>query len=236
MSLKVKIPVWINNGPKDSEYTMYKMKANVASIKKDIYTNNLMESINEIDETLDYLYRYDAVKMTQGLNPMNQIISGFEFPSLELAFTHEEDIETDEYMDDVVNEAIDLYEGLHSMCREEWRRIEDGLTCNYIPNKPYFLNDGFVFIKTPDNKMHIYHFTKPNKYFTNNWKKFNMNLISTSQWTDEDFFKKVEEVVSRDSSKIIIKINCKTETILENNALAVINQKIFSMLHRDYSF
>ena len=63
-----------------------------------------------------------------------------------------------------------------------------------------------------------------------------MNLISTSQWTDEDFFKKVEEVVSRDSSKIIIKINCKTETILENNALAVINQKIFSMLHRDYSF
>jgi hypothetical protein len=58
----------------------------------------------------------------------------------------------------------------------------------------------------------------------------------SEKWTSETYFSRIEELVSKDSEKIIIKVDCKTETIIENNALAVINQKIFYMLHRDYSF
>ena len=52
------------------------------------------------------------------------------------------DIETDDILDVLLDDAIDEYESLHTSCREQWRIIESGLTCNYVPSKPYFLNDG----------------------------------------------------------------------------------------------
>jgi len=236
MNPRIKIPEWIINGPADIEYRTYKLRGAIFNLRKKLAAGNLMDVLFEIDNTLDYLYRYDAVKATQDPNPINQIIGGFEFPNLELVFSTEEDLESDIILDGILDEAIDSYEEIHSICREHWRIIENGMTCNYVPNKPYFLNDGFVFIKTPDNVMHIYHFIKPNKYFTQDWKKFKLNHIQTEKWTDDNYFTRVEEIISKQSDKIIIKIDCKTDTILENNAICVINQKIFSMLHKDYSF
>jgi len=236
MNLKLKTPSWITDGPHDAEYRTYKLRGAVSGIKEKLGSGNLMDALFEIDSTLDYLYKYDAVQMTQDPNPVSQIISGFDIPDLELVFTTEEELENDDVLDLLLDEALDSYEDLHSICRKQWRIIEDGLTCGYIPKKPYFLNDGFVFIKTPDNKMHIYHFVKPNKYFTYDWKQFKLSHMCTKEWTKESYISSVEEIVSKESDKIIIKMDCTTETILENNALCVINQKIFSMLHRDYSF
>ena len=153
-----------------------------------------------------------------------------------MVFSSDEEMDTDEILDVLLDEAIDKYEDLHTICRDKWRIIEEGIKLNYVPVKPYFINDGFVFIKTPNNILHVYHFIKPNKYFTNDWKKFEMTHMYSEKWTNETYFSRIDELVSKDSEKIIIRVDCKTETILENNALAVINQKIFSMLHRDYSF
>jgi hypothetical protein len=236
MNSKLKIPDWISNGPEDIEYRTYKLRGTISVIKNKLNDGNLMEALYDIDDALDYLYRYDAVKITQDPDAMNHIVSGFEFPALELAFTTEDNLETDDILDLLLDEAIDEYENLHSICRDQWRVIEDGLKFDYIPTKPYFLNDGFVFIKTPDNKMHVYHFLKPNKYFTYEWKRFNMTHIHTVDWTEDAYFSNVDEIVTKSPDKIIIKIECKTETILENNAMCVINQKIFSMLSKDYSF
>lgn len=236
MSSKIKIPEWVVNGPADIEYRTYKLRGAVSALKKKLLSANLLEVLFEVDDTLDYLYRYDAVKMTQNPNPMDQIVSGFEFPDLELVFSTEEDIEIDQVLDGILDEAIESYEDLHSMCRDQWRNIELGMTCSYIPSKPYFLNDGFVFIKTPDNKLHIYHFSKPNKYTVKDWKTFKMNLMQVEDWSDESYFTRVEEIMAKGSEKIILKVECKNDTILENNAICVINQKIFSMLCRDYSF
>lgn len=236
MNYKIKIPVWAIGGPADVEYHTYKLRGAISDLKKKLASGNLKEVLFEVDDTLDYLYRYDAVKMTQDPNPINQIVGGFEFPELELVFSTEEEVETDPVLDSILDEAIDSYEELHTECREQWRTIEDGLTCNYIPSKPYFLNDGFVFIKTPDNMLHIYHFVKPNKYSTKDWKKFSMNHIQSEEWTDDVYFERIDEIVSKESEKIVLRVECKTDTILENNAICVINQKIFSMLCRDYSF
>ena len=236
MNSNIKIPAWMVEGPSDIEYRTYKLRGTILDIKKKIADNNLMDALFAIDDALDYLYRYDAVKMTQDPNPIGHIVGGFEFPDLELVFTTEEEIETDDILDVLLDEAIDSYEELHAICRENWRIIEENITCNYVPQKPYMLTDGFVFIKTADNKMHTYHFTKPNKYFANDWKQFKLTHINSEKWTDASYFSNVEEIITKQSDKIIIKIDCKSETILENNAMCVINQKIFSMLHRDYSF
>ena len=236
MSIKTKIPKWFNEGPNDIEYRTYKLKSAVSNIKATLESGELIPALFEIDDTLDYLYRYDAVKMTQNPNPIDQIVSGFEIPGLEIFFPEEEDLETDDVLDSILDEAIDEFEELHSMCRERWRLIEEGTSCVYVPSKKYFLNDGFVFIKTPDNMLHVYHFVKPNKYFTKDWKKFNMTHIQSEKWSEEVYFSRIEELISKDPDKIIIRTDCKTETILENNAIGVINQMIFSMLHRDYSF
>jgi|TARA_B110000902_G_scaffold68179_1_gene80899 hypothetical protein len=236
MNRKNKIPSWLIGGPNDEEYRAYKLRGSISEVKKKIESNNLVEALFEIDDTLDYLYRYDAVQITHDPNPINQIVGGFDFPNLEMVFSSDEEMDTDEILDVLLDEAIDKYEDLHTICRDKWRIIEEGIKLNYVPVKPYFINDGFVFIKTPNNMLHVYHFIKPNKYFTNDWKKFEMTHMYSEKWTNETYFSRIDELVSKDSEKIIIRVDCKTETILENNALAVINQKIFSMLHRDYSF
>jgi len=236
MNSKNKIPSWLIGGPNDEEYRVYKLRGSISEVKKKIESNNLVEALFEIDDTLDYLYRYDAVQITHDPNPINQIVGGFDFPNLEMVFSSDEEMDTDEILDVLLDEAIDKYEDLHTICRDKWRIIEEGIKLNYVPVKPYFINDGFVFIKTPNNILHVYHFIKPNKYFTNDWKKFEMTHMYSEKWTNETYFSRIDELVSKDSEKIIIRVDCKTETILENNALAVINQKIFSMLHRDYSF
>ena len=236
MNRKNKIPSWLIGGPNDEEYRAYKLRGSISEVKKKIESNNLVEALFEIDDTLDYLYRYDAVQITHDPNPINQIVGGFDFPNLEMVFSSDEEMDTDEILDVLLDEAIDKYEDLHTICRDKWRIIEEGIKLNYVPVKPYFINDGFVFIKTPNNILHVYHFIKPNKYFTNDWKKFEMTHMYSEKWTNETYFSRIDELVSKDSEKIIIRVDCKTETILENNALAVINQKIFSMLHRDYSF
>lgn len=236
MNYKLKTPDWIITGPADIEYRTYKLLGSVSDLRKKLVSGNLMEVLFEVDNTLDYLYRYDAVKMTQDPNPIGEIVSGFEFPDLELVFSTEEEVEIDEVLDGILDKAIDLYEELHAECRDIWRNIEEGMTCGYIPSKPYFLSDGFVFIKTPNNQMHIYHFIKPGKYLTKDWKRFKMSHMQTEEWTDELYYERLEEIMSKKSEKMIIKIECKNDTTLENNAMCVINQKIFSMLSRDYSF
>ena len=110
MNSNIKIPAWMVEGPDDIEYRTYKLRGTISDIKKKIADSNLMDALYAIDDALDYLYQYDAVKMTQDPNPMDQIVSGFEFPNLELVFTTDEEIETDEIIDLLLDEAIDSYE------------------------------------------------------------------------------------------------------------------------------
>jgi len=237
MGILTKTPTWIKDGPQDLEYRTYKMLGRAKKLKAELLKGNLMKTLYEVDDTLDYLYKYDAMKVTSNQDHIDQMLSmGFEWNNLELVFSTEEVIESNQILDELCNTALDTFEELHSLCREEWRRIESGLKLNYVPERKYFLNDGFVFIKTPDNLMHIYHFSKPAKYFTQTWKDFKLLHIKTEQWTQEDYFERLEEIINKKSDKIVFKVECLTDTVLENNAIGVISHMIFSRLHKDYSF
>ena len=133
---KLTTPKWIEEGPLDLEYKTYKFLQRVKELKEEIPTS-LMSALWEIDDTLDYLYRYDAIKQV----PMVPSIEfmGFPWEDLELVFTTEEELETNHIIDSIYEQAIDEFEQLHSACRNEWRSIEEGLSCSYIGNKKHFL-------------------------------------------------------------------------------------------------
>ena len=154
---KLTTPKWIEEGPLDLEYKSYKFLQRVKELEGLIQTN-LMEALWEIDDTLDYLYRYDAIKQTDNDLVPEMGFIGFPMDDLEMVFTTEEDMDTNDIVDMLYEEAIDKFEELHEALRKEWRNIEDGLVCSYLGNKKHFLSGGFVFISTPDNKLHVYFF------------------------------------------------------------------------------
>ena len=232
---KYKIPVWIEEGPMDLEYKTLKMMARVKHLRLNLLSG-LQEVLLEVDDTLDYLYRYDAIKQTDNdLVPSIEFM-GFPMDDLELVFTTEEEMDTNDIVDSMYEDCIDKFETLHSACREEWRSIESELTCSYLGNKKHFLSGGFVFISTPDNKLHVYFFNKPSKSFKLSWKDFKMEHIATKEYDEVEYFKTLEELGSAKSDRILIKANLKTHTNIHGHAITVVNSVIFNMLHRDYAF
>lgn len=226
-------PKWISEGPNDLEYKTYKLLQRVKELDLIIPTA-LMSALWEIDDTLDYLYRYDAVKQTEVIPSIE--FTGFPFEDLEMVFTTKEELETNNIVDAIYERAIDKFEELHNKCRKEWRRIEDGLTCSYIGAKKYFLSGGFVFITTPDSKLHVYFFNKPSKNYMMSWKDFKMQHIKTEVYNKEEYFKILEELTDKKSDRILIKADLKNDTKLEGHAITVVNSAVFSLLHRDYAF
>lgn len=231
---KYKMPDWISGGPMDLEYKTYRMLSRVKELNHLLETGNLMEVLWEVDDTLDYLYRYDAQRATY--HPHEYEIMGLQWEDLELVFTSAEELETNEIMDSLCNEAIDKFEDIHASCRSIWRDIEENITYSYIGDRKYFLSDGFVFIRTADDKLHIYYYTKPTKTFKMHWKDFKMQHIKTEKWDQDTYMKRLKEIVDKKSDKILIKIDLKNQTKLENHALTVVNCCVFNMLHRDYAF
>jgi len=236
MNNSLKIPNWISEGPIDFEYKSYRMFSELDFLGKRLRHGNLLEVLNEVDLTLDYLYRYDADKLTSTNDLTNYDLIGIDWQNFALEFANDPDIERDDIMDRLCDLAIDKYEDLHSKIRDIWREIETGLTISYIPQKPYFISDGFVFIITPDNMLHTYYFYKPSKYFVEDWKGFKLELIQSEKYDLQKYFKHIEELINNKSDKLIFKVTCANNILIENNSIAVIQQKIYNRLKQDFTF
>jgi len=56
----IKTPSWILEGPLDYEYKSYKMFSELEDLGRQLNIGRLFYVLNTVDDTLDYLYRYDA--------------------------------------------------------------------------------------------------------------------------------------------------------------------------------
>ena len=90
---KYKIPKWIEEGPMDLEYKTLKMMARVKHLRQSLIRGGLMKVLIEVDDTLDYLYRYDAQQVTR-VKPHEYEVMGLQWEDLEMVFTTEEELET----------------------------------------------------------------------------------------------------------------------------------------------
>lgn len=231
---KTYIPEWATKGPLDFEYRHYKLLAEVNSLKKDLKNGLFSETLKKVDDTLDYLYRYDAEKLIASEDLSNFELTGINFFNFDLEYTYRE-LEQDEVMDRLCDEAIDIFEELHSNIRDIWREIELGLKVIYVPHKRYFLNDGFVFIITANNELHSYYFNKPSGYI-NDWRSFKLEFLNKTKYTKEVYMSQLEDLNVAESEKIIFKVECNNATIIEGFAIEVIKSTIYHKLRKDYAF
>ena len=228
------MPDWVLKGPSDLEYTRYMLLAEIESIKSELANYNLESALHRVDDSIDFLYRYDAERSISNDNFSNYELTGNNIFDFHIKYERDKS-DQDEILDVLCNEAINLFEDLHASIRVIWREIEEGINISYVPNKKLLLNSGFVFITTPDNKLHSYYFTRPTKYITN-WELFKLEHLSTSKYTKDSYFKQLEEVDFKNTDNIIFKIQCNNSVKIENYAIAVIKNMIYIKLKKDYIF
>ncbi len=231
---KTYIPKWAIDGPLDFEYRHYNLLAEIARLKSELNEGKLSSTLKKVDDTLDYLYRYDAERILSSENFSNFDLTGINFSEFELEYTNNS-IEQDEILDILFDEAIQLFEELHSQIREIWREIELGIHIAYVPNRRYFINDGFVFIISADNKLHSYYFNKPTQYQID-WRSFKLEHLNTVEYTKEVYIQQLEDINAPETEKIIFKVECKSSTLIEGFALEVIKSMLYTTLKKDYSF
>jgi len=228
------IPEWAIKGPLDYEYRHYKLLAEVNKLKAALKDGHFSDTLKKVDDTLDYLYRYDAERILALEDLSNFELTGINFNSFELEYANIS-LEQDEIMDSLCDDAIDMFEDLHTSIRDIWREIELGLKVIYVPHKRYFLNDGFVFIITANNELHSYYFNKPSGYI-NDWRSFKLEFLNKTKYTKEVYMSQLEDLNFAESEKIIFKVECNNATIIEGFAIEVIKSNIYHKLRKDYAF
>ena len=105
----IKIPEWIEEGPMDLEYKTYRMMSRIKELERTLASGLLMDVLWEVDDTLDYLYRYDAQQLTR-TQPNEYEVMGLHWEDLEMVFSTQEELQTNEVLDTLVNNAIDKFE------------------------------------------------------------------------------------------------------------------------------
>lgn len=237
MAKYVKIPSWITDGPMDYEFKSYKMYSELEALSKQLANGKLFEVLLIVDETLEYLYKYDGDRLTSDYTTSDYELIGIDWQNFNLEFIGTDaTLKRDDILDSICELAIDKYEDFHEKIRQIWKDIESGVTLTYIPSKPYFAAPGFVFITTPDNMLHIYYFNKPGKYSTTTWKEFKLEYNRTETYIQESYFKYIDELTSSNSEKIIFKVNCNNNIKIEGNSIAIIQHKIYNKLKQDLHF
>jgi hypothetical protein len=229
---KTYIPKWAIEGPLDFEYRYYNLLAEIARLKLELKKGKLSSTLKKVDDTLDYIYRYEAehILMDESLSSID--LAGINLFDFELEYSNRS-TEQDEILDKLFDEAIQHFEDLHSQIREIWRDIESGLHISYVPERRYIINDGFVFITSADNKLHSYYFNKPTKYLID-WRSFKLEHLNTVKYTKKAYLKHLNDINASETEKIIFKIECNSSTLIEGFAIEVIKYMLYTTLKKDF--
>ena len=230
------VPSWANEGPEDFEYRTYRMLSHANSLRELLKSGKLWDALIETDEVLDFLYHYDAEKMIERDVFSSTQLTNVDWDNIELVYETGTELADENLLDELVDQAIDVYEVLHSEIREQWRILDSAMTISYAGNRPYFVNDGFVIVTTPDNMVHLYSFNNPSVNYQADWKKFKLVHISTEKYNPNDILLQISEIKEKDENKIVYRVNLKNTIKLEGGPINVISSNVFMRLRKDYGF
>lgn len=235
MSIVTKVPEWAVGGPEDLEYRTYKMLSHVKKLRDTLKEGKLWDALTEAEEVIEFLYRYDAERYLDE-DMLSTKLTRADWENIEFVYTTGVEIVHEDILDILVEKAIEEYEGIHSEIREFWRNIDSLMTISQSGNKPYFVNDGFVLVHTPDNKTHIYTFKNPKVNSILDWRAFKLKYVDTFSYDKEEILRHIGDLREKDDSKIIYRVSLKNTVKLEDGAINVISSNVFMKLKKDYSF
>jgi len=234
MSNSNNIPDWATEGPEDFEYRRYRMLSHVSETRKKLKLGKLWESLQETDAALDFLYQYDAERYLIEENTKSTQLTNVNWNNIESLYNTGSQIISHEIIDDLIDDAIDAYETLHSDIRENWRTIDQQMSIGHAGTKPYLITSGFVLIYTPDKKLHTYSFNNPKINNNIDWKGFTLYKISTQKYDKKSTIEYISEIKDKDSEKIIYNVHIKNVVMLDEGPINVIASNIFMQLRKDY--
>lgn len=230
-----KVPEWAVKGPEDFEYRTYKMLSHANSIREELKIGKLWHALNQCDEVLEFLYQYDAERHLEK-EATSTKLNDIDWNNIERAYFLGDNPAEDPLLEDLVDQAIDIYEVLHSEIRHAWRNLESSMSVSYISSRPYLLNSGFVFVILPNNKLYIYSFENPKVNGVEFWREFKLTQISETEYKVDDLVNHVDEIKQKDPNKIIYRITLKKETKINDGVINIISSNIFIQLRKDYGF
>lgn len=235
MSFTTKIPEWAVGGPEDLEYRTYKMLSHVKGLKNLLEDGKLWDALTGAEEVIEFLYRYDAERYLDE-DMLSTKLTRADWENIEFVYTTGVEIVHEDILDILVERAIEEYEAIHSEIREFWRNIDSLMSISHSGNKPYFVNDGFVLIHTPDNKTHIYTFKNPKVNNVLDWRAFRLKYVDTFKYSKDEILTHISDLREKDENKIIYRVSLKNTVKLEDGAINVISSNVFMQLKKDYSF
>jgi hypothetical protein len=230
-----KVPDWANQGPEDLEYRSYKMLYHASSIRKLLTDGYLWDALQQCDGVLDFLYQYDAERLLTDIQ-ISTKLTRVSWENIEHAYFTGDELATNTVMDQLVAQAIDTYEVLHSQIRESWRKISATMTITHAGNRPDLIGDGFVLVITPNNKVHVYSFNNPSGRLGVDWRQFKLDAVTELDYSPESMLGYIKELKEANRDRIVYKVTIKNETRLEGGAINVISSNIFMQLRKDYGF
>lgn len=228
-------PDWLTEGPNDEEYKTYRLLGRVDSLKKNLENGNLEEVLVEIEANLDYLYMYDAIKASEEELALMGGLEDGAWKDLELVYnTPVIEVDRDDVVDKVYEEALSKFEDLHALVRALWQDLESQISHSYFYKKPHLINDGFLFVILENVTTLVFSFQKPTKY-TKNWRDFHIDQITIEDYSDESINNKISELLSADSDKVLMKL--MVDTAYQNGILEpILRCYVYNCLRRDYGF
>jgi len=227
----IKIPDWVAKGPEDLEYRTYKMLSNASKIRKDLYNGLLWDALTSCDEVLDFLYHHDAERILES-ESISKKLTKVDWDNLEVLYTTGNEIDHD-ILDQLVDKAIDEFESIHAEIREYWRVLDREIEIAQAGTKPYLVNDGFVFIQMPNNRISIYSFSNPKGVLGMDWKKFKLNKVA-DRTGNEKIIEFITEIKEKDENTIVYRVNIKNTVNLDAGMINVISSNLFTQIRKDY--
>ena len=181
---------WLTEMPFDYEFKYYTVLAQIKQHEDCISEYKLNSTLENIESSLVILY--DIKYARDGIEHDGIKIVGIDFDNMELKFDYPEDIPSVESMYELCDVAIELYEKLHTLLRNKWRRVSDAIRICNIAFNP-IKNHGFLYIKNKEDML-IYSLEIPVPFKTS-WKDVTVeyiNSVSYSTYDLSEFIKKQE--------------------------------------------
>ena len=235
MSNSKKIYDWFFEEPIDYESKKYRLLGNISAAKEMLEKGNIDEAMKFIEDHLVCFYKFQTER--EIVTHDNREIVGIDPILMNLIFKSKEKDQSKEIeiLSDIAELGILEFEALHSIFRIKWRDIDDALKLSYLPDKPVFINNGFIFLSNHDaDWTRFYTFQNPEA--VDDWTKFDCVFSEQTQFDYNRIAEFATTMKNAGSNTIILNCTINKEFDSYSAIDFVLACKVYYKLMKDYLF
>ena len=226
---------WFYEEPMDFESKKYRLLGAISNAQKILDAGDIHEAMDYVEDHLVCFYKFKTEKELISLD--DREIVGFDPVLMRILWgdPQKDNSKDIEILSDIAEMGILEFESLHSLFRIKWRDIEAALSLSYIPDKPVFISNGYVFLSNQEKGWtRFYQFVDPTS--SEEWKEFDFNFIEETGYNSSNIFDFVSTLKEAGSSSIILNCNIDKDFSSRDSIDFVLRCKIYYKLLKDFMF